>query len=198
MPQHTTVGLLLAAGFGKRFDPDGVRNKLNALLESGTPVAVQAAQNLLSVLPDVIAVVRSPEMAKQLNQLGCRSLVFPHAEQGMGASLAYAVSAANETGADSVVVALADMPYLRPATIQQIVAALSSGADIVQPVFQHQPGHPVGFSRQHFAALMALTGDVGARYLLREFPVMQIAVEDPGVVRDIDYLTDLRSQVDSE
>jgi len=194
MRQHTSVGILLAAGVGKRFDPTGVRNKLVELLDSGAPVAVQAAQNLRNVLSDVIAVVRSSELAEQFTQLGCRPLIFANAEQGMGASLAYAMSVADELGADSVLVALADMPYLRSGTIQQIVDALSSGADIVQPVFQDQAGHPVGFSKRHFSALRALTGETGARHLLREFSVMQISVDDPGVVQDIDYLTDLRGQ----
>jgi molybdenum cofactor cytidylyltransferase len=194
MRQHIPVGILLAAGFGKRFDPTGARNKLLELLENGTPIALQAAQNLRQVLSDVIAVVHTPELAAQFTGLGCRPLIFPHADQGMGASLAYAISVADELGADSVLVALADMPYVQPATIQQIVNALNSGADIVQPVFQKQPGHPVGFSKRHFSALMALTGDTGARHLLHEFPVMHISVDDPGVVHDIDYLSDLRSQ----
>jgi len=39
--------------------------------------------------------------------------------------------------------------------------------------------------------LMALNGDIGARRLLIEFPVTQIVVNDPGIVQDIDFITDL-------
>ncbi|MGD7313419.1 molybdopterin-guanine dinucleotide biosynthesis protein MobA, partial [Ralstonia pseudosolanacearum] len=42
MRRSPVVGVLLAAGRGSRFDPDGTVNKLLAALPDGTPVAVQA------------------------------------------------------------------------------------------------------------------------------------------------------------
>lgn len=195
MRQHTSVGVLLAAGSGKRFDPSGVRNKLTQQLANGTPVAVQAARNLRQVLSRVIVVVQSLEWTEQCNFPACRFLMFPHAEQGMGASLAFAIAdiVAHESDADSVLIALADMPYIQVGTIQKVAGALQAGADIVQPVFQRQAGHPVGFSKRYFPALMALSGDKGARQLLLKFPVTQLEVQDPGIVQDIDYAADLQS-----
>ncbi|MGD7193671.1 NTP transferase domain-containing protein, partial [Ralstonia pseudosolanacearum] len=57
MRRSPVVGVLLAAGRGSRFDPDGTVNKLLAALPDGTPVAVQAARHLRAVLDDVVAVV---------------------------------------------------------------------------------------------------------------------------------------------
>lgn len=51
------VGILLAAGRGRRFDPSGERNKLLQALPGGEPVVVASAHALLAVLPRVIAVV---------------------------------------------------------------------------------------------------------------------------------------------
>lgn len=55
----TPVGILLAAGRGRRFDPSGTRNKLLQPLPNGEPVAVASARALLAVLPKVIAVGKS-------------------------------------------------------------------------------------------------------------------------------------------
>lgn len=190
------VGILLAAGSGRRFDPSGIKNKLIEPLENGTPVAIQAAKNLLQVLSTVAVVTRSRALAAQFDALGCKSLLFADAAQGMGASLAHAVADVVEShiAAHAVLIALGDMPYLQTDTIEKLVRALQDGADMVQPIYQKQVGHPVGFSRRHFAALMRLQGERGARHLLREFPVTQVEVNDPGILKDIDYPADLRAR----
>ena len=54
----STTALLLAAGRGTRFDPNGLQNKLLAPLPDGTPVACAAARALFAILPHVTAVVR--------------------------------------------------------------------------------------------------------------------------------------------
>jgi molybdenum cofactor cytidylyltransferase len=145
------------------------------------------------VLANVLAVVSNAQVAEQLRQLGCQVLFYSEAQQGMGASLAYAVThvVTHFPDAQSVLIGLADMPYVQPDTVSAIVTQLEQGATIVQPIFEEQPGHPVGFARCHFPALMALQGDTGARHLLREFPVLRLPVADRGIILDIDYLSDL-------
>jgi len=196
MSRHTTVGILLAAGFGRRFDPHGQQNKLLQLLDNGVPVAVQSARSQLQALDHVVAVVQSAELAGKLSEAGCHPLMFADAREGMGASLAHAMQyvMVQYPDATSVLVGLADMPYISAQTIALVLEELDRAADIVQPVFGQQGGHPVGFSRRHFAALLVLQGDAGARRLLREFPVVRLAVDDPGVIRDIDYPADLLPQ----
>ncbi|TDK62530.1 nucleotidyltransferase family protein [Sapientia aquatica] len=196
MQPHKTVGILLAAGAGQRFDPTGVASKLMQPLPSGVSVAVQSATNLLRVLSNVVAVVRSEKLAQQLRQAGCEVHLFEQAQQGMGASLSFVMQKIkhSDLGAsriDSVLVGLADMPYIETSTIQTVLNELQQGADIVQPSFEQQAGHPVGFSSKHFAALSSLSGDVGARELVRQFPVCRVTVNDPGILRDIDYASDL-------
>ena len=44
------TGVLLAAGLGTRFDPEGLHNKLLARLPDGTPIAHEAAHRLLLVV----------------------------------------------------------------------------------------------------------------------------------------------------
>jgi molybdenum cofactor cytidylyltransferase len=92
------------------------------------------------------------------------------------------------------IVALADMPYIRPDSIAKVAAALAAGAAIVAPAYQGRRGHPVGLDYAYRRQLEALRGDVGARALIEQNPdsVTLIDVDDPGVCRDIDTPDDLR------
>jgi molybdenum cofactor cytidylyltransferase len=187
-----TVGILLAAGRGRRFDPSGAQDKLLQPLPDGAAVVVASARHLLSVLPRVIAVVPPADrgVAAALRALGCEVTVCPDADTGMGASLAHAV-AASLPNADAWVIALGDMPFVETATIRALCTALDDGADIAAPLFDGQRGNPVGFSNVHRAALLALAGDEGARRIVRGSPVVEVAVDDPGIVRDVDTRADL-------
>ncbi len=190
------VGILLAAGRGTRFGGDKLWAPLgNASLDvpAATPLGVAAATHLVAALPDAIAVVRprDTQLAQRLCDSGLRIVECANADDGMGASLACGVAAAQD--ADGWVVALADMPWITPATIEAVAAAVAAGADIAAPAYRGERGHPVGFARYHFASLAALTGDAGARSLIERFPdrLVLIDVGDPGVIRDVDTRRDL-------
>jgi molybdenum cofactor cytidylyltransferase len=83
------------------------------------------------------------------------------------------------------------MPHLQRGTVLRVADALAAGAQIAAPMHQGRRGNPVGFGRSHLQALCRLSGDVGARALLQAHPVTCIAVDDPGVLRDIDVPQDL-------
>lgn len=186
------TGVLLAAGFGSRFDPDGLHNKLLARMPDGTPVARESAHRLLLVVPRVVAVVRpgSEALARLLNDAGCEVVFAPLAERGMGASLAAGVEASAD--AEGWIVALADMPRIAPTTIEAVARTLDGGASLVAPFYQGQRGHPVGFGAEHRDALLALDGDTGAKSLLMSQRVTRLDVDDPGILRDVDTPEDLR------
>ena len=190
----SVTGLLLAAGRGTRFDPAGLHNKLLTPLADGTPLACAAARALLAVLPHVTAVVRpgAEALAHALNEAGCDVVFATEAERGMGASLAAGIRATSE--AQGWIVALADMPWIARATIEQIARRLDGGASIVAPIYQGRRGHPVGFGAMHRDALCALDGDIGARSLFEIADVAAIDVDDPGVIDDVDTRADLDRQ----
>jgi molybdenum cofactor cytidylyltransferase len=181
------VGLLLAAGSASRFGSD----KLRHLLPHGVPIAVQAARHLKSQLSRVVAVVKSGAEASAFRQEGCEAVVCENANEGMGASLACAARAAGK--AEAYIVALADMPFVRPTTIAAVREALEGGAELVAPYFRARRGHPVGIAGAFYEQLIALGGDEGARRILaaNESALVKIPVGDPGVIRDIDRPEDL-------
>ena len=57
---------------------------------------------------------------------------------------------------------------------------------ICLPTFGGQRGHPVLFGSEHFPALQALDGDTGARTRLASSDVVEVAMDDDAVLRDID------------
>ena len=190
MAVEQTVGILLAAGRGKRFDASGQNDKLLAVLPSGVPVAVAAAQKLCAVLNRVVAVVR-PEaeaLALALRNAGCEVIVCPHADSGMGSVLAFAV--AHCIDASAWLIALADMPYIAPQTYTAVIRALADH-DLVAAEFKGQRGHPVAFGRRFLPQLLALNGDQGARKLLAQANPYLVTTDDDGVMRDVDLPADL-------
>jgi molybdenum cofactor cytidylyltransferase len=187
------VGILLAAGRGRRFDPSGASNKLLETTRGGEAVAVASALGMLAVLPKVIAVVPSGDgtLAALLRAAGCEVTVCADAERGMAASLVHGLHHSLPS-AQAWIIGLADMPYVDTATIAALRGALAQGAAIAAPVTDGRRGNPVAFSVAHLAELLALQGDQGARALLSAHFVTEVEVHDPGIFHDIDTLADLQ------
>jgi molybdenum cofactor cytidylyltransferase len=185
----TFVGLLLAAGSATRFGSD----KLRHALPHGVAIAVQAARHLKAEIPRVVAVVRpgADATAQALAAEGCEVAVCDRAAEGMGASLACGARAAGT--ADGYLVALADMPFVRPSTIAAVRDALAQGALLAAPYWRARRGHPVGFAGSLRSELERLAGDEGAKRLLeaRAADLVKVPVGDPGALRDIDRPEDL-------
>lgn len=185
------TGILLAAGRGRRFDPSGVQNKLLQTLAGGETVVAASAKNMLAALPRVIAVVREGDdkVAALLGRLGCEVRVCFDADLGMAESLTTAIEYTR--GAEGWLIGLGDMPLVRPETMRALVATIERGARIAAPVYEGRRGNPVAFSAYHLPLLLALEGDQGARAILKSHAVSEVAVDDVGVVRDIDTPGDL-------
>lgn len=184
------AGILLAAGAANRFGD----SKLLHSLPNGMQIGVAAAQAIIQVVPNTVAVVRTGDHAliEAFSAIGLMVVENPLADEGMGTSLAAGVNATSEAG--GWVIALADMPWVRPETIGMLANQLRSGVSMIAPVYRGRRGHPVGFSARWGEKLKALGGDEGARRLIAEFKnelVLQ-DTDDSGVLVDIDYPDDLK------
>lgn len=179
---------MLAAGAGSRFGGGKLLHELD-----GVAIGVRSARNLLAAGLRVTAVVRpgSDALRGLLEAEGVTVTVCDNAADGMGVSLAHAV--AHTRDAAGWVVALADMPRIQPETVRRVMDALQQGARIAALQYQGARGHPVGFGAGLRDELLALKGDEGARAVLKRHhaEIEIIAVDDPGVVFDIDRREDI-------
>ena len=184
------VAILLAAGSASRFGSD----KLLHPLPHGVAIAVQAARHVKAVVARIVVPVRpgAEELARLLRAEGCEIVICENAAEGMGASLACAVRAAAGT-VDAYLVALADMPFIRPSSIAAVRVELEKGTPLAAPYFRARRGHPVGISSRFRSDLLRLKGDEGARKLFTDHApdLVKVPVGDPAVLRDIDTPSDL-------
>lgn len=196
------VGLLLAAGAGRRFDPDGRRLKLleraPAGPHAGRPIAVAAALQLHDAVDRLIAVVAPAHFPSQadlhrcLATAGCELVINDAPERGLGRSIAVGVAASAD--AAGWLVQLADMPDGSASTARAVRSALDSapaGTDCVAPTCKGRRGHPVAFRASLREELLALDGDAGARSVLDRHPPLLLETNDPGCLIDIDRPGDL-------
>lgn len=193
------IGILLAAGFSRRF---GTANKLLHNLPDGRAIAIAAAEHLITALPVSVAVVRADNtiLSDALKALGFHVVHCDANASLMADSLVMAVQYASTLSLTTkgYVIALADMPYIAPTTIQAVANQLSHVGGIVIPTFEGKRGHPVGFSANYHDALLRLSGDEGAKSIVKTHAdaVTLLACEDAGILADIDTLADLSNFAD--
>ena len=88
------------------------------------------------------------------------------------------------------------MPLVGPAVIRRLAAAYAQTPDAkaVVPTFLGQKGNPVLIARGLFASVADVSGDIGARRLIEDAggQVVEVAVDDPGALLDIDTPQALR------
>ena len=129
-----------------------------------------------------------------LSGLEVRFVRNPEHECGMASSIVAGVSSL-DSRVDTLVLALGDMPGVRPATVAMLLRAFrESRCTIAVPVYQGVRGHPVVFGMDAYRAeLLRLRGDSGARSILAAHApdVLSVPVADPGVRIDVDTPADL-------
>lgn len=186
-------GLLLCGGASTRFGSDkllAVPRDAPGERRGSEPLAVRAARNLIAGAGNALAVIRpgARELRSALERAGCSIVESENCMRGMGESLAAAVAASAD--AAGWIVALGDMPIVRPATIEAVRAQLEIGALIAAPLnpITGERGHPVGFASTLYHELVALRGDSGARAVIlrHHAEFVPVPVDDPGIFVDID------------
>jgi molybdenum cofactor cytidylyltransferase len=112
--------------------------------------------------------------------------------QGMASSLRAGLSAVGPR-IDAALIVLADQPFIRPETLDQIVDRYRhSHAQIVIPSYKGFRGNPVLLDRSLFPEVMALDGDIGCRAIFGSHleGIVKAEVEDVGILLDIDTKDD--------
>lgn len=110
---------------------------------------------------------------------GVTAIPVPNAAEGMGVSLATGIAALPDHISD-VMVLPADMPDLSAADLAQVWAEHRSDQITRGASSAAKPGHPVIFPRACFADLRQLSGDEGARSVVKSYAGQVHLVPLPG------------------
>lgn len=189
--------LVLAAGGSKRM---GQPKQL--LCVNGEPLIrrVTLAALEANLRPTVILLgAQADRIRPHIKDLAALIVENPQWNEGVASSLRAGVATIvhNAPQARGLIVMLSDQPWLTAAHLIRIEAAQrASGQTIVASDYGDHRGPPAYFGRQHFPALQALRGDVGARELLRDLDVESVAAP-AGSGADLDSPDDYARLLDS-
>jgi molybdenum cofactor cytidylyltransferase len=185
------AAVVLAAGRSSRM---GGPNKLLAEI-GGKPLVRHVVDAALASRARPVIVVTGHQRDKVEAALAGLPVKFvhnPHFADGLGTSLKAGVAAlgALPAEADGAIVCLGDMPQVDAALIDRLIGAFDPehGALVVVPTIDGKRGNPVVWSRRFFPDLMAVEGDVGARYLIGRYTeaVAEVPLTGTAALTDID------------
>ena len=186
MPSWQHIGLVLAAGAGRRFGGpkaaafvEGERlvdRAVRVLRQGGCPRVVVVLGAWIGTVADAEVVVNSTWSTGMGSSLRA-GLAHLQAEHTLEAALAPPKRA---------VITLVDLPGLTAAAVAHLCAQPES---LLAARYGDQQGHPVLIGQQHWPALMTeLQGDSGARHYLRRAGARLIPLEHLACGDDLDQL----------
>jgi molybdenum cofactor cytidylyltransferase len=177
------AGLILAAGAGSRY---GRSPKLLADL-GGRPLLEHAIEAQCSVpeLEPIVVVLgaHSAAILERVDFMRARPLVCRTWREGIAASLRCGSEAL--AGAERVILTLGDEPLMSP----EIIGRFLDAAPGTRAAYDGEPGHPVVLGPEQLCGITNLSGDRGARELLRGGPTIECGGLGAGA--DVDTPEDL-------
>ena len=182
------VGLILAAGAGRRF---GSTKQLAEL--RGRPLLAHALNAMLAARLERVIVVlgHDADAIRARVDFGAAEVVIAEDwADGQAASLRRGLAAAG--AADAVVITLGDQPFITPQVISAALGELD-GFDAVRAVYDGKPGHPVVLGPAVLEAAGELRGDQGARELLARFNVRRWDARHLADATDVDTPEELQA-----
>ena len=144
-------------------------------------IASSAFQTTLVLPPN------RPDRVAAIKHLEVQTVIAEDAQLGMSASIKAGIKALH--GVEAALIVLADMPEITRAHLELIMSAFheNQSRTIIRATdADGTVGHPVLFARQHFDALQNLSGDQGAKQLLKSNTVHKVMLNGHAATTDLD------------
>jgi molybdenum cofactor cytidylyltransferase len=124
---------------------------------------------------------------------GIRIVINKAWPEGMASSIRCGVEAAmqQEPELDGLIIMVCDQPFVRSALLNELLLTQEkTGLPVVASSYRDNPGVPALFHKHFFSSLLALTGDTGARKILKDQAGLVARVPFPEGETDIDTMND--------
>ncbi len=190
MSHLTLAAVVPAAGLSRRMGsekillPFGRSTLLETILEN---LAAAGVAGVVAVLrPDL------PEAADRARGRGARVVFNPHPEEEMLESIRLGLRAIPADAA-AVFIWPADHPAVSAGTIRMLARSADPARALI-PSFRSRRGHPVLVGSELLPSIAGIPPNEGLRHLwrARHEAVVEVPVEDPGVVGNVDTPEDYR------
>lgn len=189
MDQHAIGAIILAAGGSIRY---GSAKQL--ALVDGVPMLKRTVNNVLASDPRTVVVITGAIRTQIAALLEEDDVAFAHNPkwyEGMAGSITTGIKylEKHQPDVDAAMVVLADQPFITGADFKSMHQAFN-GKSIVATAYPDGPGVPAIFPQSVWPSMQHLTGDAGARDLLRS--TSDIVTVTLGDTRDIDRPSQIR------
>ena len=194
MTPPTTCAIVPAAGDSRRF------GSMKLLADvAGVALLSHTLRSLLEADVGRIFLVVAPghRFSGVANMDDPRVTVVsnPDPSRGMFSSIQAGLAEMSKASpeAEWAVVLPADMPFVRPATIQQVLGEAQWHGRVAIAVHGGTNGHPIVMPRSCCQQMLEapVSSNLKAVFAAANLERMPVMVDDPGVVRDIDVPADL-------
>lgn len=183
--EESVAAVILAAGAGSRFDSDV--HKLLTEIDGAPMIAHVIAAARAADLDEVIVVQGAIDLAAHVPD-DVTLLDNEQWAEGQATSLRAAVAYAQVRGHDAIVVGLGDSPGV---TAETWITVARVDDDLASARYNGDLRPPVRLAASIWPSL-PVSGDEGARAVMRQRPDLVRPVPVDGDPRDIDTLQDLR------
>lgn len=182
--------VILAAGSSRRMGSQKLLLPFGQNTIIGTVI-----DNVLNSSVDHVMVVLGANQEKILDTIGNLPVQFCHNkehEKGMLSSVICGIRALPQE-AVAALIFLGDQPGIPPKVTNSVIDAyMEELVGIVIPVHNHRRGHPLLVDMKYRKEIEHLDLEEGLRALRHHFPddVMEVEVDEPGILVDIDTRED--------
>jgi molybdenum cofactor cytidylyltransferase len=192
----SAIAVLPAAGASSRMG----RPKLLLPFRGGPLVAAVVGALRAGGVAGIVLVTASEddELRTWARQAGVATAVNPAPERGMLSSIQEGIAALGGADAlarrgDILLVSPADLPHLRPESVAELLRRMDdTDARLAVLVYEGKRGHPLAIAPALIPEIFDLDPEIGLKQLRdrHESELMEVAVDDPGVVLDVDTPAD--------
>ena len=195
--------LLLAAGLSSRMT---IGNKLLLKVKSLT-IVEKTIKNLVNCNIDSFFIIlghQSNLLSKVLKNFKIPLIINESYKEGMSSSIKKGISLIDNKS-NGVMICLADMPKITSKTYNILISKFkkfynSATPLIILPEYDGKTGNPVILSNHFFSELKEISGDIGAKYLIKKNKkyIKKVNIYESYILEDIDDLKKYKELIKNE